>query len=43
MGTRAVWIRILPLVVIALSAAGLCVQAACGGGGAVGYDYGYEE
>lgn len=43
MKNRAVWIRVLPLVVIALSAAGLCLQAACDGGTDSGYTYTYTR
>lgn len=45
MPKRVVWIRVLPIVIIALSAAGLCLQTACsGGGGNNGYgDYGYDD
>jgi len=43
MGGRAVWVRVIPIVIIALSAAGLCAQAACSGGsGPAGYGYGYD-
>jgi hypothetical protein len=37
--TNAVWLRIVPIVVIALCAAGLCVQAACSGGSGTSYGY----
>ena len=41
MGVKAVWLRVIPIVMIALAAAGLCAQSACsGGGGTVGYGYG---
>jgi hypothetical protein len=47
MGGKTVWLRVVPIVLIALSAAGLCAQAACsGGGGSInnggGYGYGYN-
>jgi hypothetical protein len=31
--SRAVWMRIIPIIVIAIAGAGLCAQAACSGGG----------
>lgn len=36
--SRAVWMRIIPIILIAMAGAGLCAQAACsGGGGDIGY------
>lgn len=44
MVTKAVWLRVVPIALIALAAAGLCAQAACSGGGGstTGVSYGYK-
>ena len=45
MKVKAIWLRVVPIVIIALTAAGFCVQTACSGGSSnsnSGYGYGYN-
>jgi hypothetical protein len=45
MNVKPIWLRIVPLALIALTAAGLCIQTACSGGDSKngGYGYGYGK